>query len=86
MSRQNGEGVGSREPNPPKTHNNALVDFASYDAHGKTLTTMPARAALCGCTLHEMADGALLVARWNYSQTAPCLRAVGDMLREIGGR
>ena len=86
MNRANCEGVGSHEPNPPKTHNNTHTDFASDDAHGKALATMTARAALCGCTLHEMADGAFLVARWNYSQAAPCLRAVGDMLRQIGGR
>ena len=61
-------------------------DFASNDGHGKARATMTARAALCGCTLHEMADGTFLVARWNYSKALPCLRAVGDFLRLIGGR
>ena len=46
---------------------------------------MKARAALCGCTLHELADG-YLVGKWNYSKAVPCLRAVGDLLRQIGGR
>ena len=86
MSRANCEGAGSREPNPPKTHINTHPDFASDSAHGKALSTMTARAALCGCTLHEMADGSFLVARWNYSKAVPCLRAVGDMLRQIGGK
>ena len=86
MSRTSCEGAGSREPNPPKTHINTHTDFASDDANGKALTTIKARAALCGCTLHEMADGTFLVARWNYSKALPCLRAVGDFLRLIGGR
>ena len=47
---------------------------------------MKARAALYGCTLIEMADGEFLVARWNYSKALPCLRAVGDLLRQLGGR
>jgi len=59
-------------------------DFASDDAHGKALAVMRARAALCGCSLHEMADGAFLVGRWGYSKALPCLRAVGDMLRQMG--
>ena len=61
-------------------------DFASDNARGKALAVMRARAALCGCSLHEMADGTFLVARWNYSKAVPCLRAVGDLLRLIGGR
>ena len=86
MNRPNCEGAGSREPTPSSTHSNTHPDFASDDAHGKALSTMKARAALCGCTLHEMADGSFLLARWNYSKALPCLRAVGDLLRQIGGR
>jgi len=86
VSRTNCEGAGSREPNPPKTLNNTHPDFASDDVHGKALATMKARAALCGCSLHEMADGGFLVGRWGYSKALPCLRAVGDLLRQIGGR
>ena len=52
----------------------------------KTFITMQAQAARCGCTLHELADGGYLVSRWNYSRAVPCLRAVGDMLRQMGGR
>ena len=60
--------------------------YCAGDAgHGKALATMRARAALCGCTLHEMADGTYLLGRWNYSRAVPCLRAVGDLLRRIGG-
>ena len=62
----------------------ASAPFAAMDER-KTFATMQARAALCGCTLHELADGGYLVARWNYSRAVPCLRAVGDMLRQMGG-
>jgi hypothetical protein len=60
-------------------------NFRTDDDAGKALATMKAKAALCGCTLIELSDG-YLVGRWNYSKAVPCLRAVGDLLRQIGGR
>ena len=51
----------------------------------KTFITMKAKAALCGCTLHELSDG-YLVGRWNCSKAVPFLRAMGGLLRQIGGR
>ena len=30
-------------------------------------------------------DGSFLVSRWGYGKSVPCLRAVGDLLRQIGG-
>lgn len=39
-----------------------------------------AAEALCDCTLHVLADGGD-----QCSNAAPCLRAVGDLLRQIGG-
>lgn len=85
MSRPNEKG--HRANGAPEIRvQNQHQDFASDSASGKALRTMQARAALCGCTLHEMADGSFLVARWNYSKAVPCLRAVGDMLRQIGGK
>ena len=86
MIRPNDEGAGDCGANPPKTYQNQHLHFANDDGEGKALATMKARAALCGCTLIEMADGEFLVARWNYSKAVPCLRAVGDLLRQIGGR
>lgn len=77
---------GHRANGAPETHENQHRDFANDGNASKALTTMQARAALCGCTLHELADGAYLVGRWNYSKAVPCLRAVGDLLRQIGGR
>ena len=67
-----------------ETANPAIV--VDIDAERKAFSTMQARAALCGCTLHELADGAFLVGRWNCSKVVPCLRAVGDLLCQIGGR
>lgn len=86
MSRPNDEGIGVCRTNPPKTHENGHRDFACTDGRGKALATMKARAALAGCTLHELADGGYIVGRWNYSKAVPCLRAVGELLRQIGGR
>ena len=61
-------------------------DFASDDAHGKAPSTMTAGAKQCKCTLRDLAVGSFLVARWNYSRAVPCLPAMRDMLRQIGGR
>lgn len=86
MNHRNDEGGGDCSATPPKTHQNQHVHFANDDDAGKALATMKARAALAGCTLHELSDGGYLVGRWNYSKAVPCLRAVGDLLRQIGGR
>ena len=86
MAGPNSKGVGITSANAPNTHNDEHSDFACGDGAGKAFTTMQARAALAGCTLIELADGGFLVGRWNYSKAVPCLRAVGDMLRQIGGR
>lgn len=84
MSRPNDEG--HRANGAPEIHGNQRPYFANDGGAGKALATMKARAALCGCTLVEMTDGEFLVAKWNYSRAVPCLRAVGDLLRQIGGR
>ena len=85
MSRPNDEGQRANAAPQVQTQNQ-LLHFASDGAAGKALATMQARAALCGCTLLELADGGYLVGKWNYSKAVPCLRAVGDLLRQIGGR
>lgn len=77
---------GHRANGAPETHANQRVNFASDGTVGKALATMQERAAQCGCTLHELADGAYLVGGRGDSTTAPCLRAVGNLLRQIGGR
>ena len=85
MSRPNSEG--QRANAAPQSPNQYQQPHFAFDGDaGKALATMQARAALCGCTLHELSDGAYLVGKWNYSRAVPCLRAVGDLLRQIGGR
>ncbi len=84
MTRPNDEGAGDCGAHPPKTNQNQPRDFAADDGASKALATMKARAALCGCALHEMADGTFLLGCWNYSKAVPCLRAVGNLLRQIG--
>ncbi len=85
MSRPNDKGAGVCGTNPPKLLDNQHLDFAHDDDASKALATMKAKAALCGCTLIELSDG-YLVGRWNYSKAVPCLRAVGNLLRQMGGR
>ena len=69
MSRPNDEG--QRANAAPRVPNqNQHLHFA-FDGDG-------------GKALHELADGAYLVGKWNYSKAVPCLRAVGDLLRRIG--
>ena len=77
---------GHRANGAPETHENQHPNFASAGTVGKALATMQERAAQCGCTLHELAGGAYLVGGRGDSKAAPCLRAVGDLLRQIGGR
>ena len=86
MNGPNDKGLGDCGARPPKTNQNQHTYFANEDADSKALATMKARAARCSCTLHELAHGGYLVGRWNYSKAVPCLRAVGDLLRQIGGR
>ena len=85
MTYPNSKGVSITSANAPETCNNQQQYFANDGDDSKALATMKARAALCGCTLHELSDG-YLVGRWDYSRAVPCLRAVGDLLRQIGGR
>ena len=85
MSRPNDEGHRANGAPQGQAQTNDQ-HFANYNCDGKALATMKARAALCGCTLIEMADVEFLVARWNHSKALPCLRAVGDLLRQMGGR
>ena len=82
MHSANSKGAGVCGTNAPETCNNQQQHFANDDGASKALAVMKARAALCGCSLIELADGEFLVG----SKALPCLRAVGDMLRQIGGR
>lgn len=86
MSARKGEGVGDCGANPLRTHENQQADFASTNDDSKAFSLMQTRAASRGCTLHELADGGFWISGGPCSRAAPCLRAVGDILRQIGGR
>ena len=62
------------------------LDSAAATADGKAFATMKARAAQAGCVLHELAGGGYLLCRWGLTKELSCLRAVGDLLRRIGGQ
>lgn len=86
MTGPNGKGASTINADAPETHENQPLHFANDGAARKALA---ARAARCRCMLHEVSDthnGAFLVGHWNCSRAAPCLRAVGALLRQIGGR
>ena len=85
MSRPHDEGHRANDAPQVQTQNQHL-HFANDGAARKALV---ARAARCRCMLHEVSgthNGAFLGGDWNYIKAAPCLRSVGDMLRQIGGR
>ena len=59
-------------------------DCAQADADRKYFTTLAARAAMTGCTLHELACGGFLLCRWGMAKELPDLRAVAAMLGRMG--
>jgi hypothetical protein len=61
-------------------------DATAALADGKALATMRARAVQAGCVLHELSGGGYLLCRWGWTKELPCLRAVGDLLRRMGGQ
>jgi hypothetical protein len=81
----NDEGHRANDAPRAQTLTNTL-DFAEATEHGQAFAAMKARAARCGCTLHQLADDTYLLTRWNCCRALPCLRAVGDFLRQMGGR
>lgn len=62
------------------------VDYSSADGIGKAFDTLRAQLEMCGCGLHEMADRGYFVSHGNVSRQLPDLRAVRQMLVQIGGR
>ncbi len=62
------------------------VDYSSDGGVGKAFDTLRAQLEMCGCGLHEMADRGYFVSHGNFSRQLPDLRAVRQMLMQIGGR
>lgn len=67
------KGGGARDATPSRTNEYQHRDSAEIDGDRKAVQ---AKAALIGCTVHELTDGGFLA--------VPCLRCVGDLLRQIG--
>lgn len=61
------------------------TDAASGNVNRKALETAVARFAMRGYELRQLADGSLLVSRWNLSQPLGGLDAAEGFLRQIGG-
>lgn len=66
-------------------HETEHCNCAATGSERKAFATMTAQAARLGCSLHELAGGGYLLCRWGMAKELPCLRAVGDLLRRIGG-
>lgn len=58
---------------------------ASNDAERKALATLTAQLAIRGYALHQLADGSLMVSRWNLSRSMADLSAARAFLRQVGG-
>jgi len=85
MSRPNDEG--QRANAAPQVQTQIQhSDYSSDDGVGKAFDTLRAQLEMCGCGLHEMADRSYFVSCGNLSRQLPDLRAVRQMLVQIGGR
>lgn len=56
------------------------------DGASKAFDILRAQFQMCGCGLHEMADRGYFVSHGSLSRQLPDLRAVRQMLVQIGGR
>jgi hypothetical protein len=65
------------------------IDLDATDAElvlHKNIATLKAKAALAGCSLHELSGGGFLLCRWGLSRELPDLRAVNALMEQIGAR
>ena len=86
MAAPNEGGSGARDAEPTKADQNQQVDYSSDDGASKAFDTLRAQLEMFGCGLHEMADRGYFVSHGNFSRQLPDLRAVRQMLMQIGGR
>ena len=86
MSRPNDDGSGARDAEPIRADQNQPVNYPSDGGTSKAFATLRAQLEMCGCGLHEMADRGYFVSHGNVSRQLPDLRAVRQMLVQIGGR
>ena len=59
-------------------------DCANDGVNRKALASMTARAALCGCTLHELSGGGYLLCRWGLSRAVPNVNALSQVFAQMG--
>ena len=85
MSRPNDEGQRANVAPQVQTQTQH-IDYSSADGIGKAFDTLRAQLEMCGCGLHQMADRGYFVSHGNVSRQLPDLRAVRQMLVQIGGR
>ena len=85
MSRPNEEG--QRANVAPQVQTQIQhADYPSDEGVGKAFDTLRMQLEMCGCGLHEMADRDYFVSCGSLSKQLPDLRAVRQMLVQIGGR
>lgn len=82
----NDDGSGARDAEPTKADQNQRVDYCSDDGASKAFDILRAQLKMCRCGLHEMADRGYFVSHGSPSRQLPDLRAVRQMLVQIGGR
>ena len=68
-------------PKNQQTH----TDSASNNAERKALATLTAQFAIRGYALHQLADGSLMVSRWNLSRALTGISAAQTFLAQVGG-
>lgn len=86
MTAPNDDGSGARDAEPTEADQNRRPDYPSADGASKAFDMLRAQLQMCGCGLHEMADRSYFVSHSSHSRQLPDLRAVRQMLVQIGGR
>jgi hypothetical protein len=86
MGRAIGEGVGVATADPLKTYQTQSFDSAITGDVDKALGAITARLMAEGYSLHELACGGYLVARWDRTLHCSDLAGVRQFYSRIGGR
>lgn len=70
-----------------RAHGEANTDIVDQQSNERQdFEKAQAKAALLGCTLHQLSSGGYLLGRWTMCRELPDLRAVLTLLAQIGGR
>ena len=85
MSPANDEGHRANGAPQVQTQN-PRCNSTNDDGISKAFDMLRTQLEMCGCGLHELADRSYFVSHGNLSRQLPDLRAVRQMLVQIGGR